>query len=76
MKTIRSLTKSYEKEQNCFGLAQVWDEWYICNYNRESIMQDFRSLSKNERQEMLHFLMMERESFGDVLDYILQNLYR
>lgn len=75
--TIKDLAKANECESfDCYGLATVWQYWYICNCGgRKIILSDFKSLINSERQVMIDYLRMEDEYFSDVLNFILSNLY-
>ena len=77
--TIKGLAKANECESlDCYGLAQVWQYWYICNHNeygKKQVLKDFKSLRKADRQEMINWLRMENEYFLDVLDIIVSALY-
>ena len=77
--TIKGLAKANDcEEQNCYGLAMVWQYWYDCNQNehgRDQIRKDFKLLRKADRQEMINFLRMERGVYSDVLNAIESALY-
>lgn len=75
--TIKGLAKANECEtHDAYGLACVWNYWYTCNCGgRKTIMKDFMSLRKSERQDMLDWLQMEDEYFRDLLGFIVSNLY-
>ena len=76
--TIKGLAKANECESfDCYGLASVWQYWYLCNsneYGRNHIREDFKLLRKADRQEMLNFLRVDG-NFGDVLNAIISGLY-
>lgn len=68
--TIAQLAKvneccTYDAE----GLAQVWQYWLTCNCNDKQSVDDFKSLHKADRAEMLKHL------YGTELGWhILSNL--
>ena len=77
--TIKGLAKANDCESfDCYGLATVWQYWYICNHNeygREHVRKDFKLLRKADRQEMINWLRMENEYFLDVLNIIESAIY-
>lgn len=77
--TIKGLAKANDcEEQNCKGLADLWQYWYDCNqneYGRNHIRNDFKLLRKADRQKMLDFLRLEGGYYSDVLNAIMSALY-
>ena len=77
--TIKGLAKANECESfDCYGLATVWQYWYTCNHNEygeNNVRNDFKLLRKADRQEMINWLRMENEYFGDILDIIVSSIY-
>jgi len=73
--TIKGLAKVNECEQSIYGLANQWQYWYTCNYGgREDIVNDFKSLRKADRQEMLDFLRGE-PFYTELYDHIVSHIY-
>ena len=74
--TIKGLAKANECEQSAYGLADQWLYWYTCNCGgRKTIIEDFKSLRKADRQEMINWLRMDNEYFLDVLNIIESAIY-
>lgn len=58
--TIKGLAKANECESlDCYGLAEVWNYWLACNCNDMQSVNDFKSLRKDDKKEMLNFLRSE-----------------
>jgi hypothetical protein len=71
--TIKGLAKANEcEEQNEYGLAQVWNYWLLCNCCDKQSVNDFKRLTKKERQRMLDFLRTEYE---ELFEHIVKQLY-
>lgn len=71
--TIKGLAKANEcEEQNEYGLSQVWNYWLACNCCDKQSVNDFKRLTKKERQRMLDFLRMEYE---ELFEHIVKHLY-
>jgi hypothetical protein len=71
--TIKGLAKANEcEEQNEYGLAQVWNYWLACNCCDKQSVNDFKRLTKKERQRMLDFLRIEYE---ELFEHIVKQLY-
>lgn len=55
--TIAQLAKVNECESyDAEGLARVWQYWLTCNSNDKQSVNDFKSLHKADRGEMLLYL--------------------
>lgn len=72
--TIKGLAKANECENlDEYGLADVWSYWFVCNCGgRKRIIEDFKSLRKADRQQMLAFLCCE--GYTEVFNYISLNI--
>lgn len=72
--TIKGLAKANECETfDAAGLAALWHYWYICNVNDKQSINDFKSLRKADRQEMLGFLRSE-PFYSEVYNHIINNI--
>lgn len=73
--TIAQLAKVNECENlDAYGLAQVWCYWYVCNCGgRKTIIEDFKSLHKADRQQMLCFLHCE-PFYSELYNHIINNV--
>ena len=72
--TIKGLAKANECEQSIYGLADQWLYWYTCNCGgRKTIINDFKSLRKADRQEMLSFLRSE-PFYSELYNHIINNI--
>ena len=70
--TIKGLAKANECEEiNEHGLADVWYYWIQCNCNDMQSVNDFKSLRKEDRNEMMKFL---RREYTDVANHILDRI--
>lgn len=70
--TIKGLAKANDcEEKNEYGLADVWQYWIQCNCNDMQSVNDFKSLRKNDRTEMMRFL---RREYPDVANHILSRI--
>jgi len=73
--TIKGLAKANECEQSAWGLAELWDEWYICNCGgRGDVLSDFKSLRKADRKEMLDFLRGDSR-WCEIYNHIVSHIY-
>ena len=67
--TIKGLAKANDCEElNEYGLADVWQYWIQSNCNDMQSVNDFKSLRKEDRNEMMKFL---RREYTDVANHIL-----
>lgn len=72
--TIKGLAKANECETyDVFGLASIWDYWLTCNCNDRQSINDFKSLRKADRQEMLSFLRSEH-IYSELYNHIINNV--
>lgn len=70
--TIKGLAKANDCEElNEYGLADVWQYWIQCNSNDMQSVNDFKSLRKEDRNEMMKFL---RREYTDVANHILDRI--
>ena len=70
--TIKGLAKANDCEElNKQGLADVWYYWIQCNCNDMQSVNDFKSLRKEDRNEMMKFL---RREYTDVANHILDRI--
>ena len=70
--TIKGLAKVYDcEEKNEYGRADVWYYWIQCNCNDTQSVNDFKSLRKEDRNEMMKFL---RREYTDVANHILDRI--
>lgn len=70
--TIKGLAKANDcEEKNEYGLADVWQYWIQCNCNDMQSVNDFKSLCKEDRNEMMKFL---RKEYTDVANHILDRI--
>lgn len=70
--TIEELAKANDCEElNEYGLADVWQYWIQCNCNDMQSVNDFKSLRKEDRNEMMKFL---RREYTDVANHILDRI--
>lgn len=73
--TIKGLARANECEtHDAFGLANLWDYWLACNCNDRQSINDFKSLRKAERQEMLDFLRGD-SYWCEVYNHIVSHIY-
>ena len=72
--TIKGLAKAIGCEQSTYGLADQWLYWYTCNCGgRKDIINDFKSLRKADRQEMLGLLRSE-PFYAELYNHIINNI--
>lgn len=72
--TIKGLAKVNECEtHDMYGLAGLWDYWLACNCNDRQSINDFNSLRKADRKEMLGFLSSE-PSYSKLYNHIINNI--
>lgn len=70
--TIKGLAKANGCEllTKC-ALADIWYYWIQCNCNDMQSVNDFKSLRKNDRTEMMRFL---RRDSPEVANHILDRI--
>lgn len=74
-KSIKTLARENEcSSLDAFGLAEIWAYWLECNCNDRQGVNDFLSLSKSARREMLAFLRSD-SCYSALLDHIIANIY-
>ena len=72
--TIKGLAKANECEElSEYGLADLWNYWLTCNCNDRQSVNDFNSLRKADRKEMLGFLRSE-PSYSKLYNHIINNI--
>lgn len=72
--TIKGLAKANGCETfDAAGLAALWHYWYICNVNDKQSINDFKSLRKVDRREMLSFLRSE-PFYSELYNHIINNI--
>ena len=72
--TIAQLAKVNECESyDAEGLSQVWQYWLTCNSNDKQSVNDFKSLHKADRQQMLCFLHCE-PFYSELYNHIINNV--
>lgn len=72
--TIAQLAKVNECESyDAEGLASVWNYWLTCNCNDKQSVNDFKSLHKADRQQMLCFLHCE-PFYSELYNHIINNV--
>ena len=70
--TIKGLAKANECE-NKYGLADLWNYWLACNVNDKQSINDFKSLRKADRQQMLGLLRSE-PFYSELYNHIINNI--
>ena len=73
--TIKGLAKANECETfDAAGLAATWHYWHICNVNDRHSVNDFKSLRKEDRRQMLGFLRTE-PFYSELYNHIINNIF-
>lgn len=74
--TIKGLARVNECETHDIkGIADQWNYWYICNFGgRKDIINDYKSLRKKDRKEMLDYLRSE-PCYNDIYEHITAHLF-
>ena len=72
--TIKGLAKVNECEtHDMYGLADLWNYWLACNCNDRHSINDFNSLRKADRREMMSLLCSE-PIYTELYNHIINNI--
>ena len=72
--TIKGLAKANEcKTNDAQELADLWNYWLTCNRNDLQSINDFNSLRKADKREMLSFLCSD-PIYSELYNHIINNI--